>query len=162
MPKRRNLNGLPYNLTKSFFGTERYYSCGYMADWIVNAARALNISEVTLDILNVTIEPEQFNIRPLIMNLEQLKLIIEKELKGNDFPADFITEAKIKVQLLNPNTHSQTIYCFPILIDREGHKYEPGRIIEDALEGKFDAFDEKNILPRKRRKSLIEKLKSMF
>jgi hypothetical protein len=35
-------------------------------------------------------------------------------------------------------------------IDKEGHKYEPGRIIEGALEGKFDAFDEKNIYPDKK------------
>lgn len=86
--------------------------------------------------------------------------IIDKELKANGFPSDFITEAKIRVEFLNPNTHSHTIYCFPTLIDIEGHKYEPGRIIEDAYEDKFDPFDPINNYPDK--PSLFKKLKSIF
>lgn len=160
MPKRKNLNGLPHNLTKSFFGTERYYKCGYMADWLLNAARKLQLTEATIDILNQTIQPSELNLYPLTINLKDLPLIIDKELKANGFPSDFITEAKIRVEFLNPNTHSKTICCFPTLTDKEGHKYEPGRIIEDAYEDKFDPFDPVNIYPDK--PPFFDKIKSIF
>jgi hypothetical protein len=160
MPKRKNLNGLPHNLTKSFFGTERYYKCGYMADWLVNAARKLQLTEATIDILNQTINPTELNLYPLTVNLKDLPIIISKELKANGFPSDFITEAKIRIEFLNPNTQSKTIYCFPTLTDKEGHKYEPERIIEDAYEDKFDPFAPVNIYPD--RPSFFDKIKSIL
>lgn len=140
MPKHKNLNGLPLNLTKSFFGTERYYKCGYMADWLLNSARRLQLTEATIDILNQTIQPTELNLHPLTVNLKDLPVIIDKVLKANGFPSDFITDAKIRVEFLNPNSHNKTIYCFPSMTDKEGHKYEPGRIIEHAYEDKFDPF----------------------
>lgn len=160
MPKRKNLNGLPHNLTKSFFGTERYYKCGYMADWLVNAARKLQLADATIDILNQTIHPAELNLYPLTANLKDLPNIIDKELKANGFPSDFITEAKIHVEFLNPNTHIKTIYCFPSLTDKQGHKYEPSRIIEDAYEDEFDPFATTNIYPDK--PSFFAKIKSIF
>jgi hypothetical protein len=160
MPKRRNLNGLPHNLTKSFFGTERYYKCGYMADWLLNAARVLNLKEATIDILQQRIEPEKLNLYPLTVNLKDLALIIGKELKANGFPPDFIAEAKIRVGFLNQGTHDKTIYCFPVLTDKEGHTYEPGRIIESAYEDKFDPFDLENSYPGKT--TFLARLKSIF
>lgn len=147
MPKRKNLYGLPHNLTKSFFGTERYYKCGYMADWLVNAARELLLTEATIDILKQTIHPTELNLYPLAVNLKNLSHIIDKELKANGFPSDFITEAKIRVEFLNPNTDKKTIYCFPTLTDKEGHKYCPGHIIEHANEDNFNPFDPIIIYP---------------
>lgn len=158
MAKRRNLNGLPHNLTKSFFGTERYYMCGYMADWILNAARRLSLSEATIDILKEEITPKKLNLHPLLINIKDLKPIIQKELLANGFTTDFIVEAKIRIEFLNPNTHNRTIYCYPYLVDKDGHKYEPGRIIEDAFEDNFNPFDSKNIYLK--RKSLFEMIKS--
>lgn len=149
MAKRRNLNGLPHNLTRSLFGTERYYSCGYMADWILNAARRLNLSEAMIDILNVEITPVELNLHPLLINIKDLKSIIEKELSANGFSNDFIIEAKIRIEFLNPDIYNRTIYCYPHLIDKNGYKYEPGRIIEDVYEGKFDPFDPVNIYPKR-------------
>ena len=75
MPKCKNINGLPHNLTKSFFGTERYYKCGYMADWLLNAARKLQLTEATIDILNQTIHPAELNLYPLTVNLKDLPII---------------------------------------------------------------------------------------
>lgn len=118
-----------------------------MADWLLNAARRLQLTEATIDILNQTIQPTELNLYPLTVNLKDLPLIIDKELKVNGFPSDFITDAKIRVEFLNPNTHNKTIYCYPTLTDREGHKYELGRIIEDAYEDEFDPFDPINIYP---------------
>jgi hypothetical protein len=149
MPKRKKIKGIPHNLTKSFFGTERYYKCGYMADWLLNAARKLQLTEATIDILNQTIYPTELNLYPLTVNLKDLAHIIDKELKANGFPLDFISEAKIRVEFPNANTLNKTIYCFPTLTDKEGHKYEPGRIIEDAHEEKFDPFDPINMYTEK-------------
>jgi len=160
LPKRKNINGLPHNLTKSFFGTERYYKCGYMADWLLNAARKLQLTEATIDILNQTIHPAELNLYPLTVNLKDLPIIIEKELKANGFPLDYILEAKIRVEFLNSNSLSKTMYCFPTLTDKEGYKYEPGRIIESAYEDKFDPFDPINIYPDKL--SFFDKIKSIF
>src|SRR5690349_14165858 len=97
MAKRKTLNGLPHNLTKSLFGTERYYKYGYMADWIFYAAKRLDISEVTIDILNNTIIPNSLSLYPLIVNIKDLKVIIEKELTSNGFAKEFIVEAKIEI-----------------------------------------------------------------
>ncbi|MRG46889.1 hypothetical protein GFS24_17340 [Chitinophaga sp. SYP-B3965] len=141
MPKRKKLNGLPHNLTRSLFGTERYYVCGYMGDWLFNMARQLNISEVTIDILSANIDPAQLNIPPLIMHIKDLQPIIQKELNAHGFPADFIVEAKIRIQFLDPTIYRKTFHCFPTLTDKDGRKYAPGRIVESAYEEMFDPFD---------------------
>jgi hypothetical protein len=132
-----------------------------MADWLLNGARKLELTEATIDILNQTIVPSELNLHPLLINLKDLKLIIEKGLKINGFPMDFITDAKIRVEFSNLNTHNQKLYCFPTLTDKEGHKYESVRIIEEAYEDKFDPFDKKNIFPN-RQFSFINKVKSLF
>jgi hypothetical protein len=159
MPKRRNLNGLPHNLTKSFLGTLNYYHCGYMADWLVNAASRRNLSAATLDILNATIEPAELNLYPLLINLKSLKPILERELHANGFPLDFITEAKIKVEFLYANTRVRKVYCFPTLLDKEGRQYTAKRIVEYAYED-FDPFDPNNIYPTK--PSVFDQMKSLF
>jgi hypothetical protein len=161
MPKRKNLNGLPHNLTKSLFGTERYYACGYMADWLLNVARQLHISKATIDILHAKIDPPAFNIHPLLINIKDLEGIIQKELSANGFPADFITEAKIRIQFLDPKIYRKTFYCYPTLTDKEGRKYEPGRIVESASEDVFDPFDPKHIF-HPEIPSLWARLRSMF
>ena len=103
MPKRKNLNGIPHNITKSFFGTEYYYNGGYMADWIANVAKKLSLQKVSLNILTGTFSPEQLNIRPLSINAARLKSIIEKELKQNGFDSDFIADAKIDFEFPDKN-----------------------------------------------------------
>ena len=165
MPKRRNLNGLPHNITQSFFGTvgtERYYNCGYMADWLLNAARKLNLDKASLNILTATFEPVELNISPLIHNARSLKEIIDKELLANGFEKEFITEAHIDFQFLNLNIFRNGIYCFPYLIDKEGRRYKSGRIITESYEPEFDAFEKKNINPARPSVSLLNKLKGLF
>ncbi|RZK29620.1 MAG: hypothetical protein EOO61_20415 [Hymenobacter sp.] len=150
MAKWRKLNGIPHNITQSFFGTERYYSCGYMGDWLLHAARNLELTKASLDVLTVTFEPAELNIYPLVFNAKSLKEIIDKELVANGFENDFITEVRIDFQFLNPNIYWVGIYCFPYLIDKTGRRYEPGRIIAEGLEPYFNPFDENNIYPEHR------------
>jgi len=134
MPKRRNLNGLPNNLVRSYFSTINYYKCGHIADWLVNAARILELTEATIDILNETIKPDELNkLLPLKSYLYYLRYLIKEDLKKNEFPSDFITEAIIKVEFLNQATNPHSIYCYPSLTDKEGHKYEPAELLNQCM-----------------------------
>jgi hypothetical protein len=160
MPKRKNLNGIPHNITQSFFGTERYYSCGYMGDWLLNAARHLNLTKASLDVLQASFTPTELNIYPLTLNARTLKEIIDKELLANGFDTDFIKEAHIDFQFPDPKIYRTTVYCFPYLIDKDGKRYEAGRVIAEGLEPNFDPFDELNIYPRKT--NIIQKIKNLF
>lgn len=154
MAKRRNLNGLPHDLTKSYFGTLRYVGNGYMADWIWNAARNLRVDTVTLDILNGTIDPREMEKLPLLHHLNDLKNILDKELVQNGFQTDFIVRAKIRVEIPDRNIYPKILYCFPELMDKEGRLYNCGQIIEKSYEQLFDPFAQRTLLG-----SLISKAK---
>lgn len=162
MPRRRNLNGIPNNITQSFFGTERYYTCGYMGDWLLNAARQLKLTKASLNVLQASFTPTELNIHPLTLNAKTLKEIIDKELVANGFDTDFITEAHIDFQFPDPKLYRTTIYCFPYLIDKEGRRYDTGRVIAEGLEPNFDPFDELNIYPTKSKRTIIDKIKNLF
>jgi hypothetical protein len=162
MPRRRDLNGIPHNITQSFFGTERYHRCGYMGDWLLNAARQLNLTKASLNVLQASFSPTELDIHPLTLNAKTLKEIIDKELVANGFDTKFITEAYIDFQFPDPKLYRTTIYCFPYLIDKDGRRYETGRVIAEALEPNFDPFDELNIHPKKKQTGLLDKFKNLF
>jgi len=110
-----------------------------MADWLLNAAKSLQVKTVTLDILNAGIDPGEMEKLPLRDHLPDLKIIIQKELKQNGFDENFIVEAKIKVTIPDINIYAKTLYCYPKLMDQDGREYTAGRIIETASE-EFDPF----------------------
>ena len=147
MPKRKNLNGLPNDLTKSYFSTLNHSTPGYMADWLVNGAKKLGLIEATIDIINETIEPSELTLLPLAFPLKYLKKIIEKELLKNDFPSYFIVEAKIKVTFTSFTKHPAELICSATLLDQEGHKYECPAFTEFAYEKEFDPFSKKALFP---------------
>jgi len=99
MAKTKTLNGLSYSLAHSYFSTINYYSKGYMSDWIVNSAFDIGIDNVQIDIINKEIFPKELMIRPLLINLDYLKHIIDKTLKSNGLPVDFIKEAKFDIKV---------------------------------------------------------------
>ena len=154
MAKRRNLNGLPHNLTKSYFSTLRYVRTGYMADWLWNAARNLRVDTVTLDILNGTIDPREMEKLPLLYHLNDLRNILDKELLQNDFLTNFIVSAKIRVEIPDISIRPKTLYCYPELVDIEGRQYNCRPIVEIAYEEAFDPFAQRTLLG-----SLISKAK---
>lgn len=162
MPKSKNLNGIPHNITKSFFGTERYYNGGYMGDWLLNAAKQLHLAEASLDVLQTSFEPKQLNIQPLLLNAQDLKGIISKELEANGFDQDFIKEAVINFQFPEPEIANTRFYCFPYLVDKNGKRYESGRIMEEGLEPGFDPFNESNIYPTKSNRGIFRRIKKFL
>lgn len=133
-----------------------------MGDWLLKAARRLNLKTASLNVIDATFNPVELNLHPLTLNAKTLKQIIDKELINNGFDTDFIIQAKIDFEFPDPNIYRTTIYCFPILVDKEGREYKSGRIVEEGLEKDFDPFDELNIYPTKRGKSLIGKIKNLF
>jgi len=160
MPKKRNLNGLPHNFTQSYFGSLRYYNGGYMGDWLLNAARQLNLQKATLDVLAASFNPPELNLYPLTFHASSLKQIIDSELLANGFETDFISEAHIDFQFPDASYYRRTIYCYPYMVDKEGRRYEAGRIIAEGLEPNFDAFNETNLNLKKR--TLFDRIKSFF
>ena len=118
-----------------------------MGDWLLNAAKRLHLTVASLDVLKVSFNPEQLNIRPLTLNAKDLQTIIEKELSENGFDKSFIKEAVIDFKFPELHTNKTTFYCFPYLVDTDGKRYETGRIIEEGLEPEFDPFDDLNINP---------------
>lgn len=162
MPKRKTLNGMAHNITKSFFGTERYYGRGYMGDWLLKAARRIDLKTASLDVIKAKFDPEELNLYPLVFNAKQLKEIINKELIANGFDTDFIVEAKIDFKFLDPSIYRSTIYCYPYLIDKSGRRYEHDRIIAEGLEQDFDPFDELNLYPTIPKPSLFLMTKKFF
>jgi hypothetical protein len=127
MPQKKILNGLPYDLIKSYFATDKYCVCGYMADWMLNTAKRLNIGEITIDIINQTHTPSELNFHPFTYELPFLKAIIERTLTHNGFDKDFIIEAKIKVEF---RKESKELVCHSWLVDRESNKYLVGPLTE--------------------------------
>lgn len=130
MAKTKILNGLSYSLAHSYFSTMNYFLKGYMGDWIVNSASDIGIDRVVIDILNKRIYPEELMIRPLLINLDSLKQIIDKTLKSNDFPPDFIIEAKFDIEILK----NRQIACSNFTVDKNGKIYKSKNYIEQSFE----------------------------
>jgi hypothetical protein len=155
MAKAKNLNGLPGNLAYSYLSTLGYYDGGYMADWLNYIARDKNIIEIEIDILKKAINPKEAEIKPLIVNLEKLKGIIQTELKNNGFEMSFIKNAIMRFEI-PINSPNPIIYCYPHLEDENGKIYKPkNRIAELAYEVSFNPV-------KKLRYSIIEKVKRII
>lgn len=138
MNKKKRLDGLPHDLVKSYFATDKYCVCGYMADWLLNAAKQLNIDEITIDIINNTYIPKELNFHPLTYELPFLKRIIERSLTSNGLNKDFIIEAKIKVVF---RKESRELICIPWLVDINNNKYEIEQLTEFSYSEDFNPFD---------------------
>ena len=99
MAKTKILNSIINNLSHSYFSTLNYWDGGYMSDWMVNAAFELGINEISIDVLERRISPQEMEIKPLMNYLVKLPPIISKTLKSNDLPPDFIKEAKFEIRI---------------------------------------------------------------
>ena len=97
MAKTKILNSLNDSLAHSYFSTLNFWDGGYLSDWIVNASFELGINKVEIDILEKKVSPKRLEIRPLLYYLDALPKIIEKTLKSNKLPLDFVIEAKFEI-----------------------------------------------------------------
>jgi hypothetical protein len=107
-----------------------------MSDWIVNSAFDNGIDNVQIDILKKEIFPKELMIRPLLINLNYLQHIIDKTLKSNGLPADFIKEAKFDIKV----TKDRQIICSNFTIGINGRIYKSKDYVEQSYE-KFPAIN---------------------
>jgi hypothetical protein len=156
MPRRRDLNGLPHDMTQSFFSTLRYDGKGYVADNLFNAAKVLGIRTVKLDILNVSVEPVEVGNIFLLKELKSLKGMMEIVVQHKGWSYDFIEVAVMKIAIPDPALYAKTFYCYTTLIDRDGKTYDSGKVIISANEQPYNP-----LLPTAKG-SLWNKIKSRF
>jgi hypothetical protein len=141
LEKRKILNGLPNSLTQSYFSTIFYYEKGYMVDWIWNAAIENNITELTIDILNETVEPKVIQIKPIIVHLPTLKETIEKTLKNENFELNFIKDGKLYIKIFEKENR---LRCVAILTDQENKKYIGNEYFEHPYDNNFKVFNSRS------------------
>ena len=161
----KKLNGLPNSLVASLLGTgryskhvfvHRYYDGGYMADWLANGAKKYNLNSITLDIKNGTVTPPELNIHPLVSNIQDLNDIITNELTANNFPSDFIKEAKIQASF-SPDSRAFQIKA--VVLDAEGKLYESTPKSDEALNPYFDVEEKMaEVNKRLNKKSFLGRL----
>lgn len=107
-----------------------------MSDWIVNSALDVGVDKVQIDILNKVIYPKKLMIKPLLINLENLKLIVDKTLKSNNLPIDFINEAKFDIKI----TKDRQIICTNYTVGDNGRIYRSKDYVEQSYE-RFPAIN---------------------
>lgn len=152
MAKKRNLNGLPNNLIQQYFSTLFHYDKGYMADWIFNASKELQISNIEIDIINQTVNPPELQIKPITSPLIYLLQTIEKELIINGFESGFIVNAKFDILTSQKDRALKTINCLAVLVDKDGKTYKSKLYQENAYETDFTVF----------KPTIIQRLKNIF
>ena len=167
MPKINRLKGLPNTITQQFFSTTFYYSKGYMADWVFNAASEKNISILTIDFWNNTITPNELKIKPILTQLPRLKETVHKTLKSQNFESDFISKGFMTIKM--GKTGYRYLYCKTILIDKNGTEHMGKEYTESVYEDDFKVFRTKKQYSESIKdnfktpnKSMLERIKNLF
>ena len=150
MPKINRLKGLPNTITQQFFSTTFYYSKGYMADWVFNAASEKNVSELTIDFWNNAITPSELEIKPILRQLPRLKETVWKTLKSQNFESDFIRNGILKIRM--GKTGYRYLYCKTELIDKNGIEYIGKEYTESVYEDNFKVF----------KPNIVNRIKNLF
>lgn len=140
MGKKRNLNGLPNTLVQRYFSALFYWRTGYMPEWLWFSADEKSVTEIEIDILNQTVKPKELEIKALVALLPELSETINKTLKSNGFPSDFIVEAKISVYISQKHKASKLLSGTGFIKDVDGKVYEGSPITEKAYAKPFDKF----------------------
>ena len=108
-----------------------------MADWIWNAAEGKGITDIEIDILNGTVNPRELQIQPIVVQLSRLRETITATLKSNDFPTDFIVDAKFQIYISQSQKSLRLMSCQAILTDKDGRTYQGKTYTERAYEPPF-------------------------
>jgi hypothetical protein len=144
MGKTNRLNGLPGNLIHRYFSAMFYWKNGYMSDWIWYTAKEKSVDKIEIDILNIKILPKELEIEALIGYLPELNETIKVNLKSNNFDENFISEAKLFIEIPE-NKINKYITGKAILKDIEGRKYEGKTLTEDVYSKPFKTYPKRII-----------------
>lgn len=108
-----------------------------MADWIWNEANILGVTDIEIDILNDSVAPKEMQIRPIIAQLERLRETIATSLTSNDFPLDFIVDARFTINIPQAWKTQRLLLCKVTMTDKDGRLYEGKTYTEQATETRF-------------------------
>ena len=108
-----------------------------MADWILNGASELGITNLEIDLLNETVEPKEMEIKAIVTHLSRLKETIVITLKNENFPSDFIKSGIFKMEF---SEKYNFLNCTATLTDIEGKEYVGKTYTEFSYEDKFKVF----------------------
>ncbi|MEZ4805310.1 MAG: hypothetical protein R2852_07465 [Bacteroidia bacterium] len=139
MAKKRNLNGLPNTLVQRYFSTLFFWSKGYKADWIWNAANEKGVNEIEIDLLNDSVFPKELELKPIHAQLSRLRATIRITLENNKFPKDFIVDAKFNIFVSEKYKILRLLTCQAMLKDHEGRTYQ-GKIYTEQAYTEFKVF----------------------
>ncbi|MCZ4410369.1 hypothetical protein O3Q51_16250 [Cryomorphaceae bacterium 1068] len=140
MGKRRDLNGLPNSLEQRYFSTLFWWDKAYMADWIWNAAIQKGVTDIEIDILQGNVDPKELEIKPIVAQFSKLRETITRTLDSNNFPTDFIVDAKFKIYISQKHKTLRLLSCQASVTDREGNLYEGKIYTEKAYGTPFKVF----------------------
>ncbi len=111
-----------------------------MGDWILNAAIEKGITDIEIDIIQRKVEPKELEIRPITGHLGRLLDTIEATFDSNDFPKDFIVEAKFKIHIPESAEATRFFSCKATVTDKDGRVYVGRNYTERAYETPFRVF----------------------
>lgn len=109
-----------------------------MATWIWNISVEKNIDELSIDILNKKINLKELEIEPILIFLPKLKTGISKTLENENYPSDYIKEAKFFIKIFQKDPH---IKCTAFLTNKEGEKYMGESIQFNVYDNNFKYFN---------------------
>jgi hypothetical protein len=141
MSDKKNIYELPDLLTQKYFSTEFYFEKGYMVNWIWNSATEKGITELTIDIIHETIKPNSLRIEPILTYLPNLKEMIEKNVKSEGLPIDFITQGKFYIKIFEKENR---LRCRSIIKDSEGKNYYGKEFLEYPYDNNFKVFNSRS------------------
>ena len=129
---------MPDALTQRYFSDSFFFKKGNMATWIWNTSAQKDIDELTIDILNKKVDPKECEIEPILTFLPKLNTAITKTLENENYPSDFIIEAKFLIKIYRKNPH---LKCITSLSDKEGEKYMGSIISFNVYDNNFEQFN---------------------
>ncbi|GGZ95088.1 hypothetical protein [Algibacter mikhailovii] len=108
-----------------------------MATWIWNTSIEKNIDELNIDIIKKEVNLNEFEIEPILIFLPRLNAAISKTLENENYPSDYIQEAKFFIKIFKNHPH---VKCTAFLSDIEGKKYMGDSISFNVNDNNFKEF----------------------
>lgn len=138
MPRIKMLTSIAHNVAHSFLSLMNYYSdprdgsFDYVVERLFKIAKSSKKVEITVDVLNQTIEPPVYQEPAIMKSLIRLKALLLRLLDAEDISIDFIQSATIRITFdLEKTGHDSRVpglelskyKCESEIVDINGKKY---------------------------------------
>lgn len=118
MRKNSALEKLPNDLAQMFFST------GFMAEHMWEAAKRTGLREATIDILHRRVEPVELATPGVVSLLPWIGKYIRAELFDRELPSTYFTTAQIKISIQCKNDFDPLLSARCIVETESGHRIE--------------------------------------